>query len=35
MITAVDSSVLFLLTRDAGFYRDYFDGLAILDPTQR
>jgi hypothetical protein len=42
MITAVDSSFLIgahaqlqaqrLLTRDAGFYRDYFDGLEVLDP---
>jgi predicted nucleic acid-binding protein len=24
-----------LLTRDRGFYRAYFKGLAILDPTQR
>ncbi len=23
-----------LLTRDSGFYRDYFKGLEILDPTQ-
>jgi predicted nucleic acid-binding protein len=23
-----------LLTRDRGFYRDYFDGLAILDPSE-
>lgn len=22
-----------LLTRDAGFFRDYFDGLEVLDPT--
>jgi predicted nucleic acid-binding protein len=22
-----------LLTRDRGFYRDYFDGLEILDPS--
>jgi len=24
-----------LFTRDAGFYRDYFDGLIVLDPTAR
>lgn len=24
-----------LLTRDRGFYRDYFEGLAVIDPSQR